>query len=137
MPPSDLASLDVGFVNSRLAIGTSDINGRLRKRYACPFAAPVPEVILGWLTNIVTPELYERRGWDPTSAQGVSILAAADRARAEMKEAADSVTGLYDLPLLDTGASTGVTSGAPLASADASPYAWVDAQAATLYGGGT
>src|SRR5689334_17807540 len=49
------------FVEWQLIITTSRINSRLSKRYAVPFKDPVPEIVNGWLTVIVTPKLYERR----------------------------------------------------------------------------
>jgi hypothetical protein len=128
MPPADFDELDSSFVQSRLDVGSSYIDGRLAKRYATPFTAPVPEVVLGWLTAIVTPELYFRRGWDPASEQGVQITGAADTAKAEIKEAADSVTGLWDLPLRQDNPASGISRGFPLAYSEASPYEWLDVQ---------
>lgn len=136
MPALDFDALDTGFVEARLAIGTSEINGRLRKRYAAPFASPVPEIVLGWLTAIVTPDLYLRRGWDPSSEQSASVIAEAARARAEMKEAADSVEGLFDLPLRENTTDEGISKGTPVVYAEASPYSWMDAQVEILRGGG-
>lgn len=120
------------FVESQLRIETSRINARTRKRYAAPFADPVSEIVLGWLTSLVTPKLYERRGWDPSDAQAQSILADADTARAEMKEAADSVDGLFDLPLRQDSGTTGVAKGGPLVYSEASPYEWIDVQRAAV-----
>lgn len=135
MPAVDFDTLDTVFVDARLAIGSSEITGRLRKRYAAPFAEPVPEVVQGWLAAVVTPELYARRGWDPSEEQSKSILDAAERARAEMKEAADSVEGLWDLPLrADTMAGGIVLEGGPLSYSEASPYDHIDVQREALRG---
>lgn len=137
MPDTDVDALDVmypGWIASRLAVGTSEINSRLRKRYTVPFATPVPEVILGWLADLVTPVLYERRGWNPGDEQAKSITDAADRAREQMKEAAEAEGGLYDLPLRDDGDASAVSRGGPLAYAEASPYAWMDVQAEAIRG---
>jgi hypothetical protein len=124
------------FVEHRLVVGTSEINARLRKRYAVPFEAPVPEMVLAWLTAIVTPKLYERRGWDPSDAQAVEILAEAERSREQMKEAADSEIGLYDLPLLNDVTTDGISKGGPFGYAEASPYSAFDVQVETIRGGG-
>lgn len=118
----------ITFVESRLVIETSRINSQLRKRYAAPFAAPVPEIVLGWLAAIVTPKLYERRGWDPADAQAVALLADAELARTELQQAADSVEGLFDLPLRQDSTSTGIARGGPRGYAEASPYEWTDVQ---------
>jgi len=137
MPENDVDVVGATFVASRLAIGTSEINGLLRKRYATPFVDPVPEVVLGWLTDIVTPEIYERRGWNPGDAQSQLIIDAATRARAQMKEAADSVTGLWELPLRENTTADGISKGGPLVYSEQSPWTWTDVQADHLRGGGT
>lgn len=116
------------FAKSQLVIETSKINSRLRKRYAVPFDAPVPEIVLGWLALRVTPKLYERRGWDPSDAQAQSILADAQAALDEMKEAADSADGLFDLPLKQDEAESAVVKGGPISYSEASPYTWTDRQ---------
>jgi hypothetical protein len=137
MPTLDFDALDSGFVTARITVGCSEINSRLRKRYAVPFALPAPEVICGWLTAIVTPDLYFRRGWDPASEQGLAILAEAARAREEMKEAADSNEGLFDLPTREDLTASAITQGTPMVYSEASPYSWTDVQSETLRGGGT
>ena len=54
---------------------------------------------------------------------------AVDTAKDEIKEAADSVDGLFDLPLIMAGAATSaITSGGPMGSSSASPYRWTDDQ---------
>jgi hypothetical protein len=119
----------VTFVESRLVINTTRINARLRKRYAAPFADPVAEIVLGWLADMTTPELYKRRGWDPSDAQADAILADAARVLEELKEAADSADGLFDLPLRqDKQGTTGVVRGGPFVYSEPGPYDWMDVQ---------
>jgi hypothetical protein len=132
MPSGDCDALDIGepgFIEARIAFHQGkSINGRLAKRYAVPFEAP-NEAVLGWLTDLVTLDAYEKRGFNPSSEQDARIAAKADLALAELKEAADSVEGLFDLPLREstTGAS-GVSQGGPFGYAEASPYDWMDRQ---------
>ena len=64
MPPEDVDALEAlhpGWILKRLTVGTSRLEGRLRKRYDAPFAAPVPEIVLGWLDATVTVEAYLKR----------------------------------------------------------------------------
>lgn len=131
MPSEDVEVLEQqapGFVEARIAFHQGRINGRLTKRYAVPFASP-PEIVLGWLTDLVTFDCYKKRGWNPSSEQDAEIKADSDVAAAEVKEAADSQNGLFDLPLreADTGAS-GVSLGGPMGYSEASPYAWTTKQ---------
>lgn len=134
MPDEDVDALPVQFVLERLSVGSSEIDGKLRKRYAAPFAEPVPPIIVGWLSDIVTPELYLRRGWNPGNEQEATIVAAAERARAQMQEAADSAEGLWDLPLRADTTAEGVSKGGPLGYSETSPYDWRDAQAEAIRG---
>lgn len=123
----DIASW-VLFVESRLVIRTSEINARLRKRYAVPFADPTPEVVKGWLAALVLPDLYEARGWDDSDAHAQSLKDAAALAREQMKEAADSDVGLYDLPLAQDDTTSAISKGGPQGYSEQSPYSWTDAQ---------
>lgn len=104
------------------------INARLRKRYAAPFKDPVPEAVLGWLTDLVTLLAFMLEGFNPDSAQDQLIVDAAKKADAEILEAADAEKGLFDLPLREDTTSSGIVNGAPLGSSDESPWAWLDRQ---------
>lgn len=121
-----------GYLASRLALGSSRINAQLRKGYAVPFVDPVPEIVFGWLTSMVTPEAYRKRGWDPADEQSVQIEQDRKDALAEIKEAADSENGLFDLPLRDDTDSSARTHGGPFAYSEPSPYDWLDVQAEAL-----
>lgn len=131
MPSGDCDALDIGepgFIESSISMHQNLINDQLRKRYDVPFAEP-NETVLGWLTALVTLHAYEKRGFNPSSEQDQRIIARAEKAEAQIKEAADSVTGLFDLPLkASETASSGVTQGGPFGYSEASPYDWTDRQ---------
>lgn len=91
-------------------------------------ATPVPEQLLSWMTAILTPEVYRKRGVNPQDPQLVLLEASKTKAEEELKEAANSETGLLDLPTNDSSDSA-VSTGEPLGCSDASPYAWQDRQA--------
>lgn len=132
MPAEDVTYLETnyaGWLLSRLTIGTSVINARLQKRYAVPFASPVPEIVLGWLTAMVTPKAYQKRGWNPSDAQSKDVLDDLKEALDQLKEAADSEVGLFELPVLETNLASNVSKGGPLGYSETSPYVWTDLQA--------
>lgn len=137
MPAQDvdwLESTRPGFIEKRLAYNSSRINARCRKRYAAPFAVPAPELVVGWLVDLTTLDAYQARGWNPSDEQSALVKAAADRAEAETKEAADGEAGLFDLPLREDTTADGISRGGPLVYAEASPYDWVDVQAEAIRG---
>lgn len=116
------------FIDAQLVAETAKMNARLAKRYNVPFASPFPQMARAWLAAVVTPLVYRKRGIDPTDEQIVAADSFAQIARDEQKEAADSETGLFELPLrADTNAS-GVERGGPFAYSEASPYTWLDVQ---------
>jgi hypothetical protein len=115
-------------------VNTSRIFGRLRKRYAVPFASPVPVIAISWLTHITTVDAFQKRGWNPSDAESKQILDAATEAFAEIKEAADSETGLFDLPLREDTTESGIVHGGPQVYSEASPYDWLDTQAEAVRG---
>lgn len=137
MPSEDVDLLEEkapGYLASRLALASSRMNAQLRKRYAVPFLAPVPEIVLGWLTSIVTPEAYRKRGWNPSDEQSAEIEQDRKDALDEIKQAADSENGLFDLPLRDDVDGSGVVRGGPVAYSEPSPYDWLDVQAEAIRG---
>jgi hypothetical protein len=106
------------------------IQAVLRKRYDTnAMAADPPETVIQWLVDIVTKEAFDARGYDPSSkSDEEAILGRWRDARAEIKEAADSEKGLFELPLLATDTDQGVTRGGPLAYSEQSPYHWMAGQ---------
>jgi hypothetical protein len=132
MPASyvgDIEAIQPGWSLTKLTSLSRLIDARLRKRYAVPFSAPYPETAQHWLSTIATPQFYLKRGVDPTDAQFAAMVEAATKAWSEVAEAANSDTGLFDLPLIaDVAAPGGISKGAPLAYTETSPYVWRDIQ---------
>lgn len=131
MPGSDVDTLETlhpGWIAGQLDSWSRKIDSRLRKRYAVPFAAPIPATVKSWLAQIVTLRAYLKRGVDPKDEQFTVIKEDADEALDEIKEAADAVDGLYDLPLLDTGDASAISKGGPRSYSEAGPYVGFDAQ---------
>lgn len=124
----------VTFVDRRLAANSSRIDARLRKRYGTGgplqpiFVAPIPEIVLDWIERLTTRDCYARRGWNPGSEQDALVMKRADDADVELKEAADSKDGLFDLPLRDDGDVSAVTKGGPHGYSEQSPYVGLDVQ---------
>jgi hypothetical protein len=131
MPPTDVDALHAAyptFFATRITSLSAHLDSRLRKRYAVPFADPTPEAVKAWLTALLTLDAYLRRGVNATDEQFVEIVKAADSTKLEIKEAADSETGLFDLPLRADTTETGIVQGSPFGYAEPDPYAWLDVQ---------
>lgn len=112
---------------AQLLYWSSWIDSRLKKRYAAPFEAPpdTPPVITGWLARIVDWELYLKRGINPDDEQTADVKERHTAAKAEVKEAADSKEGLFELPLkASIPTATSITRGGPLGYTEQSPYTW-------------
>lgn len=138
----DIEAVDAGWILIQLEEGSAWIDSRLRKRYAAPFSAPYPVAVLSWLTKIVTVRCYLKRGVDATDEQFMSIQEDAKEARAEVMEAADSMAGLFDLPLRSNTTATGIDRAGPYSHSEQSPYVWATQQRRTgrnedSNGGGT
>ena len=91
-------------------------------------ATPVPEAVLGWLTDFVTVDVWDRRGRNPQDPLLVTAKERYEQALAELKEAADSKDGLFDLPVSED-LDSAVTTGGPLGYSETSPYVWTDLEA--------
>lgn len=127
----ELQAIAPGWLEAKLATRSRWIDARLGKRYAVPFdAASPPECVRDWLARIVTLSAFLRRGVDPTDGQFVEIKADAEKAEAEILEAATAETGLFDLPLRGDTTASGVSRGGTRAYTEASPYVGHDRQAA-------
>lgn len=142
MPPDDIAALETlvsGYVEARIAYWSAYIDARLRRLYAVPFAT-TPGIVAGWIVALVTFDCYSKRGFNPSSDQDTAaIVEPRTRALDELKEAADSQNGLFDLPLVEGADTSAGTKATPLVYTETDPYAWQDASFAngTCEGGGS
>ena len=119
----DIEAVQSGWCSAQIVMVGAWVDARLAKRYAVPFASPVPEIVLQWVADIVTDRLLQRRGRDPMDADMASVKEAAERARAEIAEAANSENGLFELPLRqDLANSRAVVYGGTRVYSEASPY---------------
>lgn len=120
-------SVTPGFTQARIDHHSDWIEARLRKRYGT-WKSPYPGVVIGWVAQLVTLDVDIKRGVQATDEQFKVIQEQAQLAKAEVKEAADSDVGLFDLPATDEAAASGITQGSPRSYSEASPYAWTDVQ---------
>jgi len=132
----EVEAREPGWVDKQLAHWGRWIDARLRKRYASPFAAhdaadPTPVVVQGWLSRIVTPKVWLKRGVDPSDLEFELVNADATAAQAEVLEAAKSDEGWFDLPLRTDEDASAIARGGPLSYSEQSPYVWADAQSLT------
>jgi phage gp36-like protein len=132
MPSAFVDEIEVsepGWVDKALDMGSAYIDSRLAKRYAAPFEAPYPIAVIRWLTDLVTLRCWRKRGVVATDEQMIDYRAAADAAMRELTEAANSDTGLFDLPQRADVDTSGITRGFPRSYSEQSPYVWYDVQA--------
>lgn len=134
MPTEDVATVPRPFVELCLQDVASEIYAVLAKRYVTPFPEPIPGIVKRWQAQMVTPLVYERRGWNPGDEQSKFIVDAADRCRAQIHEAADAEKGLFGLPLKDGEPTVAISRGGPDGYSEASPYEWLDVQREVLRG---
>jgi len=134
MPPESVQELEArrpGFLLAQIQRHWNRIQAILRKRYdVSAMAADPPETVIGWLVDLVTKEAYDARGYDPSGkSDEAAILKRWEEAKLEIKEAADSEKGLFELPLLASiEDADGVTKGFALGTSEQSPYVWADKQ---------
>ncbi|HEX8795458.1 MAG TPA: phage protein Gp36 family protein [Polyangiaceae bacterium] len=130
MPSGDVTLVETaapGFIEARIAIAQQEIDSRLRKRYVIPLPAPVNEKVLSWITDLVTWDAFNKRGRNPSSPEMQDVKDARDLVYTQVKEAADSQNGLYDLPLRqDAEDESGIATGGPLGTAQRSVYTFID-----------
>lgn len=139
MPSPDVDEVELvepGFITRALEARSAWINAQLDRRYVTPFAAPYPETVLDWLTRLVTPLVYNKRGINRSDSQFEEIKEQAKTVGEELADAANSATGRFDLPLRSDTEVSAVARGGPLVYAEASPYTFADVQAEIVRGGG-
>jgi phage gp36-like protein len=132
MPASYVAELEAkapGWITQQLTMTSSRLDSQLRKRYDVPFAAPAPPIVLEWVTRIVEVACWLKRGVRATDEQFLEYKARGERALQEIEQAANSETGLFDLPQSGTNTSAVATRGWPRSYSEQSPFVWADEQA--------
>jgi len=134
MPAADIDALETLFPGTFLGVATSVsrlFDARLAKRYEAPFAdyPNCPEAVKWNVAQVVVAALWQKRGYNPGSAQDEIVQTNKADALAWLKEAADSKDGLVELPLRADTTATVVMRGGPRSYSEQSPYAWTDAQA--------
>lgn len=119
-----------GWLTQQLTTVSSRIDARLAKRYAAPFSLPYPTIVQEWLAHIVSWRAYLKRGVNSLDSEANEYKAQHDQALKEILEAANSDTGLFELPLLQdlTPDASGVVRGGPVGYSEQSPYVWMDQQ---------
>jgi hypothetical protein len=121
-----LSATSVPLANTGLTLQMSPGPYSTDNLYAA--ATPIPEIVLNWLNVFVTLDCYWRRGFNPNEPAGKLIVDAVEEAKKEVREAADSKDGLFDLPVSED-LDSAVTTGGPLGHSDGSPYHWQERQA--------
>lgn len=126
----EVETKEPGWIDRKLEAESRYLDSRLAKRYEVPFdEGDPPAAVCRWLEKIVTVEVYEKNGVQPDDPQYARYVAARDEAVAQIREAADSDTGLFELPLRGSSSATGVTRGGPFGYSEQSPYVGFDLQA--------
>lgn len=125
---ADIEAATPGWTAAQLELVSARMDARLAKRYAVPFAAPLPMVLGEWLAAVVSYRAYLKRGVSALDEQFQEYKAQHDGALKELEEAANSESGLWDLPLRGT-ADTAIAKGFPRGYSEQSPYVWTDVQA--------
>jgi hypothetical protein len=124
-----LEAIEPAYLLGRLTFETGWIKARLAKRYAVEgFDANPPDIVKSWLCAIVTLWAYKKLGFGALNPEDSDTVKDAETARAEVKEAADSEDGLFDLPMRQDVQASGISQGGPLGYAEASPYTANDRQ---------
>jgi hypothetical protein len=96
-------------------------------------STPVPEIALGWLVALLDVDVWQRRGANPQDPTIASAILERDTALAEIKEAADSNEGLFELPTNDVVGDSAVVRATPLSYTEASPFVAADRQEREAY----
>lgn len=125
----DVEALSPGWLAATLAERSRYIDSLLGKRYATPFSSPYPEVVCGWLARLMDRRVLRKRGYVPADVSATEIIDDEKEALAQIKEAADSEKGMYELPLRADTTGSGISKPQPLGYSEASPYVAFDIQA--------
>lgn len=126
---TELEAKRTGWLMTNILRISADIDARLVKRGdiqangGC-FLAPYPDKVKGWVARILTPLAYSSLGIVPTLPESIwdYIVKDAERADAEITEAANPVTGLLILPIQNGSPKEQATEPTTLFYAEQSPF---------------
>lgn len=88
-----------GFTELQLELESAYIDSLLSKRYLVPFVLSAPLVVMRWLVDLVSLQVWLKRGFDGTQVDAQIYIDAATHAREDLRQAADAKDGLFELPL--------------------------------------
>lgn len=135
MPAEDVDDVEArypGITAATITAVSGMFDARLRKRYAVPFEAPYPQPLKMAVSGWVAYRLWLKRGFNPSAEHNGSIELDYTEAKEWLSEAANSETGLIELPKKEEPLGPGaVSAGGPLGYSEASPYAWTTLQRGT------
>ena len=118
-----------GWLEAQIVGVSARIEARLLKRYGA-WTEPYPEIVKQWIVDIVSFNAWLKRGVKATDETIQAFKDKHDTAYDEMREAADSEVGLFDLPRVVGDTSTsGINRGNTRVYSEQSPYAGFDRQA--------
>jgi len=113
-----------GYVDACLQDQSSYIDSRLFKRYATPFKLPYPIAVIRWVVQLVTLDVWLKRGFNPTDLDAQVYRDLYNTAITELAEAANAETGLFELPLRADTEATGIHHRTTRSYTQSSPYVW-------------
>lgn len=135
MPSSFIDEVEdryAGYVAAQVEIISARIDAKLRKRYDFPVTdvTKIPLVVEAWTTHLLDTEVFLKRGVSATDEQWQEYVKRKDGALSELDQAANSETGLFDLPKRnDDSSESGIVYGAPLVYSEQSRYVGFDREA--------
>jgi phage gp36-like protein len=127
VPPEFIDELEArspGFIDANLSDQSAYVDALLGKRYVVPFVAPYPIAVMRWLTALTTLDVWLRRGVAATDVEMEIFRAQYDTAVAELKEAANSRDGLFELPQRQDTSAAGIAKQYPKTYTENSPFVW-------------
>jgi hypothetical protein len=136
----DLCAAKGKDVGRWLELKSGHIRARLVKRYAVDFndPGPPPDKIIEWLVLLVDILVWACAGGLPEGREDGWAKEAEKTTLDEIKEAADSETGLFELPLRDTDplGTSAINKGPPFVVAYNTGFDYFDAVKANSSGKG-
>jgi hypothetical protein len=132
MPPNLVDTVETkfaGIVVGKIQAVSGVFNAKLVKRYAAAFELPYPEALKYHVACVVAFKLWMVLGYNPEGALDQHLKTLHDASLAWLDEAANSETGLIELPPFEDPMVSAVNKGGPLSYTETSPYVHLDIQA--------